>query len=233
MNREAFFTVHRELPREGPGEAADVHWVLDQIPKPARVLDAACGPGADTVTLADALPEAAITAIDKMPHFVAETRTRVPDRVTVREGDAFDVRGPFDIIWCAGAVYFKGVTQALKAWRPALGPNGRVAFSEPLQPGPDAPQAAWDFWAAEYPQSMDRAGLSDQGIAAGFETLGTRLICGRPWEDYYTPMQARIDKLRGTDPALTDTLHEHQREIDLWRAARDHVAYLLILTRPA
>jgi|GEM_PF-4683729 len=52
----AFFTVHRDLDREGPGEAADVHWALDVAgtPEDARILDAACGPGADMVTLAKA-----------------------------------------------------------------------------------------------------------------------------------------------------------------------------------
>lgn len=60
--RDAFFTVHRDLPREGPGEAADVRWALDQLglSGPIDVLDAACGPGADLVELADALPQARI-----------------------------------------------------------------------------------------------------------------------------------------------------------------------------
>ena len=38
--------------------------------------------------------------------------------------------GPFDLIWCAGAVYFEGITECLQAWAPALKPGGAVAFSE-------------------------------------------------------------------------------------------------------
>jgi hypothetical protein len=66
MDWNAFFTVHRDLPREGPGEPADVLWALKTagVPGAVTVLDAACGPGADTVTLADALPDATITGMD-------------------------------------------------------------------------------------------------------------------------------------------------------------------------
>ena len=49
--RAAFFTVHCDLPREGPGEAADVLWALGHLNAggPLDVMDAACGPGADLI----------------------------------------------------------------------------------------------------------------------------------------------------------------------------------------
>ena len=62
----AFFALHRDLPREGPGQAEDVHWALytAAVPEEARICDLACGPGADTRTLAKARPHARITGID-------------------------------------------------------------------------------------------------------------------------------------------------------------------------
>ncbi|MFC6759581.1 hypothetical protein ACFQFQ_08945 [Sulfitobacter porphyrae] len=44
----AFYQLHRDLPREGPGEAADVAWAtaLADLAPVARVADVACGPGA-------------------------------------------------------------------------------------------------------------------------------------------------------------------------------------------
>ena len=55
---QAFFTVHKDLPREGPGLADDVLWALKvaETPEDGAILDAACGPGADTVTLATSPP---------------------------------------------------------------------------------------------------------------------------------------------------------------------------------
>ena len=40
--------------------------------------------------------------------------------------------GSQDLIWCEGAIYFMGVTEALRAWRPLLRADGAVAFTEPV-----------------------------------------------------------------------------------------------------
>ncbi|MEM6372730.1 MAG: class I SAM-dependent methyltransferase [Pseudomonadota bacterium] len=232
----AFFTVHRDLPREGPGEAADVHWALEQLDLSGTVdvLDAACGPGADLEVLADALPQARLTGIEMTPHFASAARERVArfgPRATAREGDMRDPGGPYDLIWCAGALYFLGVTDGLRGWRTALKPGGVVAFSEPVllrdTPGGRA------FWE-EYPQITQLDGIIAQAADAGYRTLAHRIIVGAPWQTYYDPMQARIDMLRAQAPdeALSAALEENQREIDLWRAARDDIAYALLVVLP-
>ena len=236
MNWEAFFALHQSLPREGPGAPDDVHWVLDQIPQPERILDAGCGPGADTLTFADRLPKATITAMDMHAGFVSQTSAASAQygaRVKAIQGDAFDVDGPFDLIWSAGAVYFAGIRDALQAWRAALAPEGYVAFSEPLNPGSNAPRAAHDFWQ-QYPQITDRQGITDRIEAAGFEVVGSRLIRGMPWAAYFDPLQARINALHAQNPSpdVREVLDAEQREIDLWRAAPDDIAYILMLVRP-
>lgn len=235
MDMQAFFTVHRDLPREGPGEPADVHWALSQIAPPTRVLDAACGSGADTVTLAQALPDAQIEAIEKTPHFATETAARVAEfgpRVTVREGDAFAPGGTYDFIWCAGAVYFAGIEAALTGWRANLAPGGTIAFSEPvLDPGASA--AAQAFWAGEYAPD-DSATLHAKVQAAGYRLLGSRLIRGAPWATYYDPMEARIARLRaqGVTPEVEAACADCSDEIAKWRAGQDEIAYLLMLVVP-
>ncbi|MFL4470946.1 trans-aconitate 2-methyltransferase [Tateyamaria armeniaca] len=236
--RDAFFTVHRDLPREGPGEAADVHWAVTQLGLEGSldVLDAACGPGADTLVLAEALPEASITAMEKTPHFVSETRARIAQlgpRVRAVEGDMAQPGGPYDLIWCAGALYFLGVTSGLQGWRDALKPGGAVVFSEPVLLNTPPNDAVCAFWE-EYPQITDLAGITAQVTAAGYTGQAHRMIVGAPWEAYYTPMQARIDMLRTQSPdaVLTAALDENQREIDRWRAAPDQVAYALLIVTP-
>lgn len=234
----AFFTLHRDLPREGPGTPEDVLWALDclNLSGQLNVLDAACGPGADLATLAHALPEAQITGIEKVAHFVDAARARVANqapRVTVRQGDMGDPGGPFDLIWCAGALYFLGVSEGLRGWRDALAPGGAVVFSEPvlLDTPPDVKTAA--FWE-DYPQITDLDGIVARVNAAGFVVQAHRMIVGAPWEAYYAPMQARIDALRDQSPdaTLCITLDSHQLEIDRWRAAADRVAYALLIVTP-
>lgn len=239
IDPELFFTVHRDLPREGPGEPADVHWAIQNsgLSGDIDVLEAACGPGADLVTLAEALPEARITGIDKHAHFVDAARVAsaaYADRVSVRQGDMADPGGPYDFIWCAGALYFLGVTEGLSAWRSALKPGGAIAFSEPVLPdGPNPPEAL-AFWAEDYPQITDLRGIENRVKAAGYRIDAKRFVIGKPWENYYGPMKQRLAMLRAGKPSaeLLSVLDIHDREIAQWEAARDHIAYALLLVRP-
>ncbi|WP_338551044.1 class I SAM-dependent methyltransferase [Roseovarius phycicola] len=232
---EAFLMLHREMTRQGPGTPEDVRWALSQIelPEHPRVLDAACGPGADLVTLAEALPLAQIEGIDQLPHLVDEARDATDrfSNVTVSEGDMSQITGFYDLIWCAGALYFLGVTEGLRLWRNALAPGGTVAFSEPALEA-DASDDARAFWA-DYPQVTDLQGVCARVEEAGYEVLGTRLIKGLAWAGYYAELSARINGLRGEgNAALTQVLDAAEREIALWRAAPDQVAYVLVLARP-
>jgi len=232
----AFFTLHRDLPREGPGEPADVEWTLSWMAEPARVCDAACGPGADLEVLAGALPRAQIDGVDRQAHFIAQARARVArfgPRVALFTQDYAGIRGPYDLIWCAGAVYFIGIETALRTWRAALAPGGHVAFSEPVWLGETPSAAARSFWS-EYGGITGAAGIADRVARAGFRTVATRVICGPPWQAYYQPLQARILQLGSLDDAaLGAVLDEAQREIDLWHVCGDEIAYLLSVVAPA
>ncbi|WP_299140805.1 methyltransferase domain-containing protein [uncultured Tateyamaria sp.] len=234
----AFLEVHKGLPRQGPGLPDDVAWAVDAIGLSGAVdvFDAACGPGADTMTLARLLPEARITAVDTTLSFVEQAQAQLADdadRVSVRCDDMASPDGSYDLIWCAGALYFLGVTEGLRGWRRALRPGGHVVFSEPvlLDPAPSAEVIA--FWS-DYPHITDLSGIEARVTAAGFQTHAHRMIVGAPWEAYYKPMQARIDLLRQSDPdpQVARALDENQLEIDRWRAARDQIAYALLIVSP-
>jgi trans-aconitate methyltransferase len=234
---KAFFQLHSMLPREGPGSPDDVRWALQVAGTPlrARMCDAGCGPGPDAVTLAAARPAGRVHAIDKMPHFISAARSRLSQfgaRVTVEKGDMALLSGPYDLIWCAGALYFLGVTEGLTAFAKALAPGGRVAFSEPcLLAPPTADVTA--FWE-EYPEITGYDDIVTRVRKAGFRVLGQRMIVGASWANYYDPMQARIDLLRPTaNTELLAVLDEGQREIDLWRKASDRIAYALVVVERA
>ncbi|WP_299200055.1 class I SAM-dependent methyltransferase [uncultured Tateyamaria sp.] len=233
----AFLEVHKDLPREGPGAPEDVHWALDRIgiSGSVDVFDAGCATGGDTVTLAQALSEARIRAVDTTEPFVAHAQARLApfgDRVRVELGSMAEPGGTYDLIWCAGALYFLGVTEGLTLWRDALKPGGHVAFSEPVALRPLSADAA-AFWE-EYPQITDLAGIEARVSAAGYRVLDHRMIVGAPWLAYYDPMQARIDHLQATntDPVIAEAMAECQCEIDLWHAARDEIAYALLIVAP-
>ena len=59
--RAAFFALHRGLPREAPGSRESTARALAlarPLPAAPRVLDIGCGPGMQTIDLAELLPEA-------------------------------------------------------------------------------------------------------------------------------------------------------------------------------
>ena len=230
---EAFLTVYSDLAREGPGVPADVAWALyvAGTPAHARIMDAGAGSGADTVTLAKERPEAQITSVEQIGQYVDAARKRVAPfgaRVQVRQGDMAKITGPYDLIWCAGALYFLGVTEGLRAWRGALAEGGRIAFSEAcLLPNPSDNARA--FWQ-EYPQVTNAEGIRARVADAGYRVVGERMVIGAPWAAYYDSMSARIEKLRPTATGdLLAALDEAQAEIDRWRAAPSEIAYLLMV----
>lgn len=247
MNRKAFFTLHRDLPREGPGERADVAWAAEVagLASDAAICDAACGPGADIPALLFAAPGGRVTGFDLHLPFAEDAAARFArdPRVTILQArlirsdeDALpDPRdlGPFDLIWCAGAVYFHGIEACLSAWRGALAPGGHVAFSEPCLFTPTPSAGAVDFWEG-YGALTDAGGIAAQVRAAGFETLATRTLAAPAWEGYFGPIERRIAALRpGADAALSEILDEAEAEITGWRAHCDETGYLLSVVRPA
>ena len=237
MNPE-FFILHKDLPREGPGEAEDVKWALDlaKTPSNAVVLDAACGPGADSLTLAQALPEARILGVDWVGHFVDEARRRCADfadRAMFRQGDFFDETGPFDLIWCAGAFYFQGVEESLRRLRPALADDAKIAFSDAVWLKPDAPKVLCEFWS-EYAGMTNVTGTVDRIAKAGYEILGQRTLSGNAWDAYYLPLSNRIRELRKDNCSneLALVLEEADAEHAMRRQFGEFYGYELFVVSP-
>lgn len=236
-DKESFFKIHADLPREGPGETADVAWAAEvaRLSAGARICDAGSGPGGDIGALLRATDGAHVTAIDAHAPFIetAQTRWGADKRVDLVAGDYTEITGPFDFIWSAGAVYFHGIADLLPQWRPALADGGAVAFSEPCLFSDGSPsdvvKAMWD----DYPRLTNADGIAAQVRLAGFEVKGTRKLSDVAWESYYRPMEARIAQLRtSADTRMHAALDEAEAEIAAWRANSADTGYLLSVVTP-
>ncbi|MEM6566282.1 MAG: methyltransferase domain-containing protein [Pseudomonadota bacterium] len=235
--RTAFFELHKDLPREGPGVAEDVLWAAQTagLPHNARICDAACGPGDDIGALLDAASGGTVVAVDKVCQFVAQARARHAgnDLVNVYEGEMTEIAGPFDFIWCAGAIYFPGIPAALQAWRQQLAPGGAIAFSQVCWFTDTPSEAARAGWA-NYADMTDEAGVLMEVASAGFRVVGQRRLSDAAWEAYYTPLDKRIAMLDPEpDTALAQVVDDARAEAALWRAERAAFGYLLCVVRPA
>ncbi len=108
------------------------------FPAGSRILEAGCGVGAQTVTLARNCPEAEITSIDISEASVKEARKRVSaagfTNVTFQQGDIFKLTFPpayFDHIFvCFVLEHLPGPVRALKHLSEYLKPGGTITVIE-------------------------------------------------------------------------------------------------------
>ncbi|UCE58439.1 MAG: methyltransferase domain-containing protein [Phycisphaerales bacterium] len=244
---DAFFKLHSDLPREGPGSdeaTAEALRRLPALPDSPRVLDVGCGPGRQTLVLARKL-QTPVVAVDMHEPYLDQLRASaqkagLTDLVIAHPGrmEALEEEpGSIDLIWSEGAIYIVGFVEGLKLWRPLLRTSGLVVVTEAtwLTENPSAEVEA--FWGAAYPAMTDVDGNIRNAAAAGFEVFDHfALPSSAWWNEYLTPLEERAAKLRveaAGDPELTQVLEEHDREADICRRFGDTFGYVFYLMRKA
>jgi ubiquinone/menaquinone biosynthesis C-methylase UbiE len=244
---DVFFDVLHGLPRQGIGSDEQTLRALalcEDLPDKPDVLDIGCGPGMQTVALAKAL-DARITAVDLHDEFLDELRARadaagVRDRIGIMRADMAYVpfgADSFDLIWCEGAAYIMGVTEALLAWQRPLRRSGYVALSEIVWTQPDPPAEVLEFHGGAYQGMTDIEGNLERFRVTGYDVVGHFLLpeaCW--WDDYYDPLEAKLpalfEKYAGDEPAL-EIVESTRREIELRRRYPDAFGYAFFVGRPA
>jgi len=242
---DAFWAIHSDLPREGPGDNASTARALGlmtDLPARPRILDIACGPGMQTVELAGR-SGGHVTAIDLHAPFLAQAGRRA--RAAGVDRDISLVRASmsrlpfasraFDALWCEGALYMMGFAEGLEAWKRLLKPRGYVAVTEPVlfQPPAATPPEVMAGWA-EYPAITTTAETLQRAAGAGFQVVGHFPLSTGAWWEYYGPIEAKLPALRaahGADPAYARRIDEAQDEVELYRRYSHFYGYLFVVLR--
>ncbi len=203
-----FYEVFESLPRQGPGNqacAARALGLCRDLPPIPAVLDLGCGVGGQTLHLAE-LTSGTIVAIDNHAPSIERLRTTVAKRGLRRRvrpvvGDMAHPRQPlnsFDLIWSEGALYNIGIERALRICHGLLRPGGYLAFTDSVwrqnHPPPEV-KASFDLDCPSMGRVPDILAVIDKsGLSfGGHFTLPDEAW----WDDFYTPMQRRIEELRG------------------------------------
>ena len=164
------------------------------------------------------------------------------DRVETRQADMADLPfagRSFDLIWCEGAAYIIGFSNALEAWKKFLKPGGRLALTEAVWLKADPPASLAAFWDAGYPAMTDVRGCRRMITAAGLHPIGDFVLPAAAWwDDYYAPMEVRVRELDAKyagDAVAQDVLQECRTEIDMFRTYADFYGYafFIMATAPA
>jgi SAM-dependent methyltransferase len=201
------------------------------------VLDLGCGVGGQTLHLVALLPGAIITAIDSHAPSIERLRAtvaerRLAERVRPLLGDMAHpgmLPETIDLVWSEGALYNLGLENALRTCHGLVRPGGYLAFTDAVwrmdSPPPEV-KASFDL---DYPTmgripdvvaAIDRSGFSLEGHF----TLPDEAW----WDDFYAPMQRRIEELRDKyagDPKALGVLDQLAREPEMHRRYSDSYAY--------
>ncbi len=204
---KVFFEVHSGLPRENPGDdetTKKAYLMLRNLPEQPRILDVGCGSGAQTVALAK-LSRGRITALDMHQPFLEDLKRKakeagVSGRIQAVNGDmcALDYAdNSFDVIWSEGAIFVIGFEKGLSEWKRLLTSKGYLVASELSWLKCDAPEEIRKFFAEVYPQMKTVEENLAIARKAGYRVVGWFPVPESSWWDnYYTPIEAKLPALK-------------------------------------
>ncbi|WP_139492910.1 class I SAM-dependent methyltransferase [Brevibacillus dissolubilis] len=238
-----FFEIHQGLPREGPGDNESTKRAFSYVrdlPAHPEVLDIGCGPGMQTLQLADVI-DGRVVALDLQQPFLDELQKRaksagVDQKIETVRGSMFELPfgdQQFDLIWSEGAIYILGFEQGLKQWKCFLKENGSLAVTEICWLKPNPPAEVQNFWHEHYPEMKSVEENLALIEAAGYEVTGYFTIPESGWwDDYYLPLEAKINDLRLTyqnQPEALSQLDEAQSEIEMYRKYSEWYGYTFFI----
>jgi ubiquinone/menaquinone biosynthesis C-methylase UbiE len=238
-----FFEIHRDLPREGPGDSQSTgkaFSMLKDLPPKPHILDIGCGPGMQTMDLIK-LTKGTIVAVDNHQPYLdvlseKVTRTGFSGRIQVMNHDMFTLDfkdKSFDVIWAEGAIYIIGFKKGIKSWKPLLKKSGYLVVSEISWLKPDAPEEIKNFWEIHYPAIQDIKGNLEIIRNNGYKIVGYFTLPESAWwNDYYNPLQKRLtlfqEKYKNNEDALQFAQIE-QVEINLYRKFSVYYGYVFYI----
>jgi len=238
-----FFEIHSDIPRQGPGDfesTKKAFLAMKHLPQNPQILDIGCGPGEQALDLSK-LTKSTIVAVDNHQPYIDYFQQRVKflglaDRIFPQNGDMFNLQfaaAEFDVIWSEGAIYIIGFEKGLKAWQPFLKKDGYLAVTHIAWLKSDPPKNLNDFWMREYPAIQNVNTNLAVARKAGYEVVDSFVLPEHAWwENYYNPLQQRIQILKEkykNDEVAAQVFVLEEEEMELYRKYSDFYGYVFYI----
>ena len=240
-----FFEIHKNLPREGPGDNTSTrkaYSFLRDLPPNPLILDIGCGPGMQTIELAK-ISNGNIIAIDNHQPFLDELNKRAKkeglnNKIKIINKSMFALdfnQNKFDIMWSEGAVYIYGFQRALKDWKIYLKKKGYFVVTEASWIKSNPPDEIKEFWEDCYPDIKTIKENKERIQNAGYDLIASFILPEKSWwENYYVPMEKRVLELRKKykgNKDIEEQLDEEIKEIDMYKKYSDYYGYVFYIMK--
>jgi cyclopropane fatty-acyl-phospholipid synthase-like methyltransferase len=224
----------------GPGSNEQTLKVLHLLPRQTGpvIVDAGCGTGRQTITLAKELG-CVVHGVDSFEPFLNELMARartagVGHLVELHCMDMQDIPNVFpriDLLWSEGAAYNIGFPNALRVWAAAIKPGGFAVVSELCWLREKAPKEAVEFFKSGYPGMQSIPQNIRAAEEAGYRVLTTHPLPRKAWMDgYYDILAQRANILaQHSDRAVRSFAEEMLREIQVLEISEDSYAYIFFV----
>lgn len=232
-------------PRQTPGSNESTLKVLNMIPSlpPCpHILDAGCGIGLQTITIAKKL-DCKIIALDDNEHSlfklnISAVRENVDHKISTIYKPVTCMSfaaDTFDLIWAEGSIMFVGIEKALKTWLPMLKENGYIAYSQPGWLTENPPEEIYTYWKNEYPDIKTTSEMITLIETSGYRYINSFALPHADWKDgYYDILQENIDKyesLPDISPELKDILQGSQKEIQMYNKFASFYSFIFYIVQ--
>jgi SAM-dependent methyltransferase len=141
----------------------------------------------------------------------------------------------FDLIWSEGAFYNIGIEKALSVCGLLLRPGGHVAFTDAVWCKENPPPAVRAGFDLDYPTMGRTTDVLETIDRCGFMTIGHFTLPAEAWwDDFYAPMERRIEELRTThdgDAEALAMLDQLAQEPEMHRRYAEFYAYEFFVVR--
>ena len=141
----------------------------------------------------------------------------------------------FDLIWSEGALYNIGIADALRICHGLLRAGGYLAFTDAVWRKEDPPAEVRASFDLDYPAMGWVPDILAAIAACGFSLLDHFTLPDQAWwNDFYKPMQRRIEELRGKyapDREALAMLEQLAKEPEMHRLHSAYFAYEFFVVR--